>query len=72
MATVHNLKTKEGRIKKKKKKKKKCRYNPQEKLTVTHLVKKFLAFCGIRRFISVFTRTRHWFSFWDRWNWRYL
>jgi hypothetical protein len=27
---------------------------------VTHIVKKFPAFYGIRRFITVFTRARHW------------
>jgi len=31
-----------------------------EKLTVTQLVKKFSAFYGTRRFITVFTRARHW------------
>jgi hypothetical protein len=30
-----------------------------EKLVVTQLVKKFLACYGTRRFITVFTRTRH-------------
>jgi hypothetical protein len=30
-----------------------------EKLTSPQLVKKFLAFCGTRRFITAFTRTRH-------------
>jgi hypothetical protein len=30
-----------------------------EKLTVTQLVRKFSAFYGIRRFVTVFTRTRH-------------
>jgi hypothetical protein len=31
-----------------------------EKLTVTQLVKKFPAFYGTRRFITVFTRSSHW------------
>jgi hypothetical protein len=31
-----------------------------EKLTVTQLLKKFTAFYGTRRFITVFTRSRHW------------
>jgi len=31
-----------------------------EKLLVTQLVKKFPAFYGIRKFITVFTRVRHW------------
>jgi hypothetical protein len=31
-----------------------------EKLTVTHLVKKYPAFHGIRRFITVFTTAHHW------------
>jgi len=30
-----------------------------EKLTVSQLVKKFSAFCGNRRFITVFTSARH-------------
>jgi hypothetical protein len=38
-----------------------------EKLTVTPLVKKFLAFYGTRRFITVFTPSRHWFLSWARW-----
>jgi hypothetical protein len=36
-----------------------CRVLP-EKLTVTQLVNKFPAFYGTRRFITVFTRARHW------------
>jgi len=35
-----------------------------EKLTVTQLVKKFLAFYGTRRFITVFKRIRHWSLSW--------
>jgi len=31
-----------------------------EKLMVTHLVKKFPVFYGTRRFITIFTRDRHW------------
>jgi len=31
-----------------------------EKLIVTQLIKKFVAFCGTRRFITVFTRAHHW------------
>jgi len=31
-----------------------------EKLTVTQLVKEFPSFFGNRRFITVFTRVRHW------------
>jgi hypothetical protein len=31
-----------------------------EKLTVTQLVEKFLAFYGTGRFIAVFTRSHHW------------
>jgi hypothetical protein len=39
--------------------------NPQsrvllEKLIVTLLVKKFLAFYGIQRFITMFTTAHHW------------
>jgi len=30
-----------------------------DKLIVTHLVKNFSAFCGIRMFDTVFTRARH-------------
>jgi len=37
-----------------------------EKLTVILLVKKFLAFCVTWRFISVFTRIRHWYLSWAR------
>jgi len=35
-----------------------------EKLVVTHKVKKFPAFYGTRRFITVFTRSPHWSLFW--------
>jgi hypothetical protein len=38
-----------------------------EKLTVTQLVKKFLAFYGTRRLTTVFTTARHWSLFWSRW-----
>jgi hypothetical protein len=38
-----------------------------EKLRVAQLVKKFPVFYGTPRFISVFTRVRYWFPFWDRW-----
>jgi len=31
-----------------------------DKLTVAQLPKKFQAFYGIRKFIAVFTTTRHW------------
>jgi len=37
-----------------------------ENVIVTHLVKKFLAFCGTWRFITVFTRTRHCSPSWTR------
>ena len=37
-----------------------------EKLTVSRLVKKFLAFYGTRRFITVFIRTRHLSLSWAR------
>jgi len=37
-----------------------------EKLTGSQLVKKFLAFCGTRRFITVFTRARHLSLSWAR------
>jgi len=39
----------------------------EEKLTVTQLVKKFPAFYGIRRFITMFTTVRHWFLSWATW-----
>jgi hypothetical protein len=39
-----------------------------EKLTVTELFKKLPAFYGTRRFITVFTRPRHWSLTWARWN----
>jgi hypothetical protein len=38
-----------------------------EKLTVTQLVKKFPAFYGTRRFVTVFRKVRHWSLSWDRW-----
>jgi hypothetical protein len=38
-----------------------------EKLIVTQLVKKFSAFCKTRRFINVFTKSRHWSLSWARW-----
>jgi hypothetical protein len=38
-----------------------------EKLIVTQPVKKFPAFYGTRRFITVFTRSRHWSLSWARW-----
>jgi len=34
---------------------------------VTQLVKKFLVFYEIRRFITVFTTVRHWTLSWARW-----
>jgi hypothetical protein len=37
-----------------------------QKLTSTLLVKKFPAFCGARRFITVLTTARHWSLFWTR------
>jgi hypothetical protein len=37
-----------------------------DKLTVTQIVKKFSAFYGTRRFITVFTRTHHWSLPWAR------
>jgi len=39
-----------------------------EKLSASQLVKKFLAFYGNRRFITVFTRARHLSLFWPRSN----
>jgi hypothetical protein len=38
-----------------------------EKLIVTQLVKKFLVFYGTRRFITVFTRARHWSLYHATW-----
>jgi hypothetical protein len=38
-----------------------------DKLTVTQLVKKFPAFYGTRRFITVFTTARHWSLPWATW-----
>jgi hypothetical protein len=38
-----------------------------EKLMFTKLVKKFPDFYGTRRFITVFTKTRHWYLSWTRW-----
>jgi hypothetical protein len=38
-----------------------------EKLIVTQLVKKFLAFYGTPKFISVFTRAQHWSKSWGIW-----
>jgi len=38
-----------------------------EKLTVTQLLKKFSAFYGTWRFITVLTRARHWSLCWARW-----
>jgi hypothetical protein len=43
------------------------RHSRSYKLTVTRLVKKFLACYGTRRFITVFTRTRHWSLSWVTW-----
>jgi len=39
-----------------------------EKLIVTELVKKFLAFYATRRLSSVFTRDRYWSLSWARWT----
>jgi hypothetical protein len=40
-----------------------------EKLTVAQLVSRHSpAFYGTRRFITVFTRARHWSLFWVRWS----
>jgi len=39
-----------------------------EKLTVAQLVKKFPAFYGSRRFITMFKRASHWTLFWARWT----
>jgi len=33
----------------------------------SHIIKKFPTFYGTQRFIIVFTRARHWSSFWARW-----
>jgi len=38
-----------------------------ENVTVTQRLKKFPAFNGTRRFITAFTRARHWFLSWARW-----
>jgi len=38
-----------------------------EKLIITQPIKKFPAFYGTKRFITVFTRVRHWFLSWARW-----
>jgi hypothetical protein len=38
-----------------------------EKPTIALPLKKFPTFCGTRRSIAVFTRTRHWSLFWARW-----
>jgi hypothetical protein len=38
-----------------------------EKLTVTHLIKKFPAFYWTRRVITVFTRASHWSLSWAKW-----
>jgi hypothetical protein len=38
-----------------------------EKMIVAQLVKKFRAFYGTQRFITVFTTTRHWSIFWAKW-----
>jgi hypothetical protein len=40
---------------------------PIAKLTIAHLIKKFLVFYGTRRFITVFARTRHRTLFPDCW-----
>jgi hypothetical protein len=40
---------------------------PLEKVIVIQLVTKFPNFNGIRRFITVFTRSRHWSLSWIRW-----
>jgi len=34
---------------------------------MTQSIKKFRNFFGTRRFITVFTRARHWSAFWARW-----
>jgi len=38
-----------------------------DKLIVAYIYKKFSAFCGTFRFITVFTRSRHWSLSWCRW-----
>jgi hypothetical protein len=38
-----------------------------EKITVDHLIQKFALFYRTRRYITVFTRTRHWNLSWARW-----
>jgi len=38
-----------------------------ENLTVIQLVKKFPAFCGTHRFITMFTKAHHWTLFWAKW-----
>jgi hypothetical protein len=44
-----------------------CRGALLEKLTVTQLAKKFLAYYGTRRFIPLFTEARHYSVSWARW-----
>jgi len=38
-----------------------------EKLTAPHLVQKFPLYCGTRRFITMFRRTRYFSLSWTRW-----
>jgi hypothetical protein len=41
--------------------------NPSWEAIITKIVKKFPAFHGTRRIITVFTRARHWNPSWARW-----
>jgi hypothetical protein len=41
--------------------------SPVEKMIFSQLIKKFPALYGIRSFITVFTRARHWSLSWARW-----
>ena len=43
-----------------------CSRDLPEKLINLQLVKKFVALCGIRRFITAYTTARHLSLFWDR------
>jgi len=41
--------------------------SPSWEADIPQLVKKFPAFNGTRKFISVFTKAHHWSPSWDRW-----
>jgi len=42
--------------------------SPSWKVNIHSIRKKYPAFYRIRRFITIYTRTRHWSLFWARWN----